>query len=682
MKTLLQPLSKLFLKGFYFTFFMSLLFVLNRIVFILYTGYYKQAIENATLSDIIKVVLDGGKYDNRVVAAMAIIFMIVGLFGLLNAKLQNKMLNFFACFCVAVILFFNIANVVYYGIYGNVFDEILLEVLFEDKLTLLSMGLSGEYPIISSFIIFIILSILISLTYLRLQKTLFIKPISWYSSLSCNQTKPLKTFILFILFSLTQMLYINAQFSFVGASLDFHLEPVRDPFLRKITPGAFRSFYLVVRNYRRSHNLKLSDFTKAPLIEVVQKYFNIQKAPPYNLYDLLTQTSHNTPNQKIEHVFYIISESLSSWHFDKKFDSLGLTSALQNLAKSEHGFLLPTFIESARRTVKSLDVQITGLPLINDNNLVNSGVILPSFPMAIGNQMKALGFKNNFYYAGSGIWNKLDSFTKKQGFDALYFNTHLLEYAKNKPYPKPIESNWGVHDNILFDYIIDNTNPNEKTFSMIMTLSNHVTRNVNLKAFNVPTEKIENFVKQTPKTENLPDANFLGHIYWYDKVVVDFIKKASQKFPNSLFIITGDHFDRSYEYAKNDLYITKSVPLILYAPTLKPKMISEVGSHLDIAPTIMELVAPKDFKFVSFGKPLFSNNISNPPNHPNYALGFEAIATSRYFYNPTFGFRYLNNSKILEEDKITAPKLYQQLEYLTALSWYLLYKQPLIPKKP
>ncbi|AFI05305.1 LTA synthase family protein [Helicobacter cetorum] len=671
MKSLSYALFSLFLKGFYFTFFMSLLFVINRIGFILYTGYYKHALENASLNNIVKALLDGAKYDNRVVFAMAILFITTGLLGLSAPKRQIKMLNAVAYLSIAIALFFNIANIVYYGIYGNVFDENLLEFLYEDKLTILHMGLFGEYPIISSFLLFLMLSIFVSFIYFKLQNTLF-KPQNIYQTTYAN---PLKTFTLFILFSLTQMLYVNAQFSFIGASLDLHLEPSKDPFLRKITPGALRNLYLVVRNYRHSHNLKFSDFAKESPLEVAQNYFNLKEVPTHNLYELLTQTSHNNSNQKIEHVFYIISESLSSWHFDKKFDSLGLTSALQNLAKEEHAQQLPVFIENAPRTVKSLDVQITGLPYINDTNLVNSGVILPSFPMAIANIMKTLGYKNNFYYAGSGIWNKLDSFTKKQGFDTLYFNSHVLEFAKNKPYPKPIESNWGVHDNILFDYILENTNPNEKTFSMVMTLSNHPTRNVNLKAFNVPLEKIQNFVEKTPKSENLPNANFLGHIYWYDKVVVSFIKKASQKFPNSLFIITGDHFDRSYEYAKNNLYTTRSVPLILYAPTLKPKRISEVGSHLDIAPTIIELVAPKDFKFVSFGKPLFSNNTTNPPrSHPNYALGYEAIATKDYFYNPSVGFCYLNEDhKEQEASKTTAFKLYKQLESLKALSYYLLY---------
>ncbi|TPH42224.1 LTA synthase family protein, partial [Helicobacter pylori] len=64
------------------------------------------------------------------------------------------------------------------------------------------------------------------------------------------------------------------------------------------------------------------------------------------------------------------------------------------------------------------------------------------------------------------------------------------------------------------------------------------------------------------------------------------------------------------------------------------------------------------------------------------ALGYEAIATKDYFYNPSLGLRYLNESPKEPEDKqndkkqndkIEASKFYQQLESLKALSFYLLY---------
>ncbi|PUD14899.1 phosphatidylglycerol--membrane-oligosaccharide glycerophosphotransferase, partial [Helicobacter pylori] len=392
MKSLSNALFSLFLKGFYFTFFMSLLFVFNRIGFILYTGYYKHALKNPIFDEIIKTLFNGARYDNRVVSSLAILFIIIGLLGLFAPKHQTKMLNIVAYFSIAIILFLNIANIVYYGIYGNVFDENLLEFLHEDTLTILKM--SGEYPIFSSFSLFLILSVLISFIYFKLQNALF-KPKNVYQA---AHTKPLKTFILFALFSLTQMFYINAQLSFVGASLDLSIEPAKDPFLMKITPGAFRNLYLLARNYRQSHNLKFSDFAKETPLEVAKNYFNLKENPSNNLYKLLSQTSRNNSNQTIQHVFYIVSESLSSWHFDKKFDSIGLTSALQDLVKKEHAHMLSAFIEGAPRTVKSLDVQITGLPYINDNNLVNSGVILPSFTMAIGNITKTLGYKNNFIF--------------------------------------------------------------------------------------------------------------------------------------------------------------------------------------------------------------------------------------------------------------------------------------------
>lgn len=105
--------------------------------------------KNPVFDEIIKTLFNGARYDNRVVSSLAILFIIIGLLGLFIPKHQTKMLNIVAYFSIAIILFLNIANIVYYGIYGNVFDENLLEFLHEDTLTILKM--SGEYPIFSSF---------------------------------------------------------------------------------------------------------------------------------------------------------------------------------------------------------------------------------------------------------------------------------------------------------------------------------------------------------------------------------------------------------------------------------------------------------------------------------------------------------------------------------------------------
>ena len=64
-----------------------------------------------------------------------------------------------------------------------------------------------------------------------------------------------------------------------------------------------------------------------------------------------------------------------------------------------------------------------------------------------------------------------------------------------------------------------------------------------------------------------------------------------------VFTFTGDHFGRKFINHKPNLYEKSSVPFIMYGKNI-PKEISEVpGSHIDIMPTLIEMVAPKDFKY-------------------------------------------------------------------------------------
>lgn len=65
--------------------------------------------------------------------------------------------------------------------------------------------------------------------------------------------------------------------------------------------------------------------------------------------------------KKIDHIFYIVAESLSEWHFDKEFDDIHLTSGLKSLLNDEHGVKIGVFLQNAGSTIKSLDVQLTGL---------------------------------------------------------------------------------------------------------------------------------------------------------------------------------------------------------------------------------------------------------------------------------------------------------------------------------
>ncbi|MDO7252993.1 LTA synthase family protein [Helicobacter cappadocius] len=380
----------------------------------------------------------------------------------------------------------------------------------------------------------------------------------------------------------------------------------------------------------------------------------------------------------------MISESFSDWAFDPVFDKIGLTSGLKSLIDNKHGFKLAHFLENAPCTTRSLGVQLTGIPQ-TDFLLYKLLGRFSLFETAPGNIFHQLGYESTFYYGGYSVWGEFAKIATIEGFDKTYDAINVLKFAKGKNYQKHIQNEWGVHDNILFDFIGQKVSLSSKpTFNMIMTSSVHPPYDVDLNYFDVPIQKIQNFWKENfPKNKitNGMDANILGHIWWYDKQVTHFILKMSQVFPDSLFVITADHYGRISPIPTNKPSITHTVPFILYSPVLSPKQLANIGSHIDITPTIVELVSPKGFVYHSFGTPLFSNNHTLSFQRNKIALGFEVIGNEQFLYTPDFGLEYFTTTaqkRNIENDEDLAKEIYQKQNELDDLSLYLLIKGHII----
>ena len=62
---------------------------------------------------------------------------------------------------------------------------------------------------------------------------------------------------------------------------------------------------------------------------------------------------------------------------------------------------------------------------------------------------------------------------------------------------------------------------------------------------------------------------------------------------------------------------------------------TNIGSHIDIVPSIVELVAPKDYVYRSFGFPLVGNDSVIALSEKDSAFGYFAVATDRFIYTCT-----------------------------------------------
>ena len=108
---------------------------------------------------------------------------------------------------------------------------------------------------------------------------------------------------------------------------------------------------------------------------------------------------------------------------------------------------------------------------------------------------------------------------------------------------------------------------------------------------------------------NLPDTipadantlNELGHIWYCDHVMGEFVEETEKAVPDSLFVITGDHGER-FSFAKEmDLQTLASIPCIFYGKGIDPAWLPEkqFGSALQVAPTLAVLVGRKGDSYTS-----------------------------------------------------------------------------------
>ncbi len=335
-----------------------------------------------------------------------------------------------------------------------------------------------------------------------------------------------------------------------------------------------------------------------------------------NLDECLKRIAPGSSTQKPTHIFIIVMESYDAWAMQPEYAGLHLTDRLKHLGQT--GIQAQGFISSGVSTIESLGVIITGLPFarafVNFQPVVRRGLPTASAPI-----FKKLGYKPRFFYGGYLSWQRIEEFCHEQGFEDVYGGDQMAPHARQKE--------WGVDDEHLFQFVAEHTGP-EPTFNLIMTTSYHPPYSVNLEMNGFDP----NVVKSDPLGGKLSDEQIriLGHLWYSDKCVGDFVPEMEAKLERPIFAITGDHYSRKqYVSARptHTLYESLAVPLVIHGPKAlehasPPSALA--GSHLDIVPTLVNLAAPPGFEYHAFGRDLFDQS------QPQTGYGCNAVIGSNF----------------------------------------------------
>lgn len=305
--------------------------------------------------------------------------------------------------------------------------------------------------------------------------------------------------------------------------------------------------------------------------------------------------------KKPSHIFFLFAESHSQSAFDPIYEEMHLMDASKRFRSDKHTFSLQNFLSAGLNSRPSLNSILTGIfdpeMELNENNHFWKSTVPSSLPL----QLKRLGYKTSFWYGGELTHGSLEHFMPALGFDEAFGGPSICE--KGSP------QTWlGVYDHLFLEEVGRRIKANVSDtpeFHFIYTTSNHG-------PYLLPFDKlgfdIDKVMPNMPEGMKKDKAVWrtLGASWYADQALIRLAEEMKEAFPDSMIIITGDHssplipfqydvVDRK-EPALREKYLAS---FAIYHRELTEDMFAgnTIGGHMNIMPTIFELIAPKGFAY-------------------------------------------------------------------------------------
>ena len=300
------------------------------------------------------------------------------------------------------------------------------------------------------------------------------------------------------------------------------------------------------------------------------------------------RTAQGTSAGPPSHVFVLFMESYDSWPFLETFANLHLVDEGKKLA--EKGIHIRNFLPGTKHSITSYQVALQGI-------FETKRVAQQPLPTSTVTNLKRLGYRTRSIAGYSSESGNESRYVKQQGFDEWFFAADIRATD-----PAPLNR---VHDRDVYSFAAKHLDYDEPTFTFIRTISNHTPWSLDLKKYDCQIEDLPENLKQRTHGDLKELQQSMGHVRYSDREMGRFVRQMIARFPNSLFVITGDHFGRNHFDRNPDLYGRSSVPLILYGPNVlgqKEHFANTCGSHVDLAATIIERCAPRGFRYAAVGR--------------------------------------------------------------------------------
>ena len=616
---------------------------LYRVVFI---GSFWREVEIApSIKSVFELFFMGFRFDSMVVGYF-ILFPFASLLLLAYwAKFNwvRRIRRFFECLFVVLTAAICVIAVNYYTEFSSTFDNNLLLGLFEEDLvSIFDMIYTYKNPVLN-LLVFVLLLVVGWLVFNRFLRRFGL--VRWLKDMK-------------LLTGRATVVFVSVFLLLACLRGTFGLDSIK---VRNsaVTPDLFLN--MSVLNPYKALDVAYKDYKEANKLGAVNPFLNERVDKLWgkpSVEEYLQRKAKGAQINKPKQVFLIIMESYDAWSLLDKYRPFGVSDNLVRIA--DQGTTFMNFLPAYNATIYAYNALAGGIPYFGVN-VSQLNKLSEEYACSIFENMEHLGYKTNFFYGGYLSWQKIDSFSEYLGCDRAYSATDI---GKN------LVNGWGVEDEDLFDFILEKVNPEEYTFNVVLTTSYHPPFNIDVYAKGYPYHTKDDIpvAVRDYLDEDVMSVLELGHRWYGDYAIGQFMNKAEQVYPEALYAFTGDHFARKFINHKPNLYEESAVPFILYGKGIPAQQLSTPGSHIDIAPTLVELIAPAGFEYHSFGSSMLDD--SKP-----FGLGFNKLITPEYIYVEGADFK-LDRMELAsgKEEEVKQVPFYEGYSLTLALAWHYVAK--------
>ena len=281
----------------------------------------------------------------------------------------------------------------------------------------------------------------------------------------------------------------------------------------------------------------------------------------------------------------VLGESYGLWPFLSEYNEPGayLVEQGRKYAASPQAMSTQLALAQGTGTMPAINGLLTGMPDTGLYPNYEGESFKQPYGLGIGPVMKKLGYKTVFWYGGFSTWQNVKNFALSQGFDEFHDASEM---------PSEDGNAWGVGDKDLFKAISAymDQHRGEKILNVIMTTSNHPPYSINVAKEGFDASKVKGHVPDSISDDE-KQLNEMGHIWYADHVMGNFIGNEEKADPSALFVITGDHSER-FNFAREvGPNVASTIPIIFYGRGIHKDWLAPnaFGMSIQIIPTLAEL---------------------------------------------------------------------------------------------